>query len=188
MTTLSKTSFLSTPCPLPHLICNNKRALCFCHTTSKYLLGLAPLLYSYVSWTYFTHLRKLSGKTGHMMAHHTATLCPGHVTKQISFQISTLRMFLPYVLLLLGQARHTKCRSHGRSHKTLIISSSLTVSCLLQWLQLRFSGVGGIWVSGIILSHIYCSNFLPMKSFCLQELGLSILLFLINIKIPIGHE
>lgn len=186
MTTLSKTSFLSTPCPLPHLICNNKRVLCFCYTTSKYLLGLAPLLYSYVPWTYFTHLRKLSGKTGHMMAHHTATLCPGHVTKQIGFQISTLRMFLPHILLLPGQERHTKCRSHGRSHETLIMSSS--TSSIMSASVATSQSQGWFWVSGIIPSHIYCSNFLLMKSFCLQELGLSILLFLINIKIPIGHE
>lgn len=169
------TRFLSKPCPLPYLICNNRSVLWFCYTISKYFQGLhpRPLLYSCAPEHISLTLESLLvSKTGHVPQHgtsHSNSLPRARDKTDCLSNINTGRMFLG---LALGQARHTHW-SHGSSHETLIVSSSPAVSPLLQCLHLWPSGCVGCPGS---FSHIYCSNFLLVKPLCSQELALSILL------------
>lgn len=101
-----------------------------------------------------------------LVAHHTAIFYPGHMTKQISFQISTLGTCFSPCVSLSGKV-HKLCRSHGSSHETLMVSCS-------QQYQFCLSGYtsDSVVVLGL-QNHTFsyqCSNFL-VKSFCSQKLA-----------------
>lgn len=129
--------FFFKPCPLPHLMCSNRSVLCFCNTFSKCFLGLAPLLYCYTPRTYFTHLGSFLIRQDTWW-HITQQFCPGHLYKTVRLSnINNGSMFLSPCASLSGKV-HKLCGSRGSSHEILIVSSSQTVSFLLQWLQFRF--------------------------------------------------
>lgn len=156
------TRFLSKPCPLPFLICNNRSVLRFCYTISKYFRDLPPRLppplYSYapehISRTLESFLVRQG--TSHSMEHPTATLCPGHVTKQIAFQTSTLgECFLAVRLAWSGKV-HTPitwqftCNFNCQQLTSSITSASVPTP----------PTQGPCWVSRIILSYLLqsCSS------------------------------
>ena len=144
-------------------------------------LGTPALLHYTPPPTYFIRPRKICDNQGTWW-HVTYQFCPGHLYKADWLSNSnTGSMFLPPVLLF--QAR---CRSHGRSHETLIVNSSKVVSFLLQRSGLSFSVVWGCSINRIILFKEVM--FLLLESFCSQLALSPSLLFLTNTLIQTGNE
>ena len=116
------------------------------------------------------------------MARHIAILPRALVQNRLAFKEQHWKHVSPPCASLSA-----RCRSHGRSHETLIVNGLKVVSFLLQRSHLRFSSCLGCSINRIILFKEVM--FLLLESFCSQELALSTsLLFLTNILTQTANE